>query len=105
MNLTMSTEAAYWIIALMALITLITRFAGAYFMSFVPINARVQRFIGAMSSSVLIALLTPIAIQGDMGAKAALAVTALVLLVLKKPLLAIVLGLCTAAMCRYVLSL
>ena len=52
----------------------------------------VRRFINAMSGSVLIALLAPLAAQGDGGAKLALLVTAGVALVLKKPLPAISAG-------------
>jgi uncharacterized membrane protein len=69
-------------------------------MDFVPINDRVQQFINAMSGSVLIALLTPLAINGDMGAKLALIATAITMLVLKKPLIAIAAGIVVAALVR-----
>ncbi|MFT4845596.1 MAG: putative membrane protein, partial [Marinobacter psychrophilus] len=77
-----------------------TRWGGIFIMDFVPINDRVQQFINAMSGSVLIALLTPLAINGDMGAKLALIATAITMLVLKKPLIAIAAGIVVAALVR-----
>ena len=88
------------IILIMALVTLATRWGGVFIMAFVPISRRVQQFIRAMSGSVLIALLAPLAAQGDGGAKLALLVTAGVALVLKKPLPAISAGIVTAALFR-----
>ena len=88
------------IILIMALVTLATRWGGVFIMAFVPISRRVQQFIRAMSGSVLIALLAPLAAQGDGGAKLALLVTAGVALVLKKPLPAISAGLVAAALFR-----
>ena len=64
------------IILIMALVTLATRWGGVCIMAFVPISRRVQQFIRAMSGSELIALLAPLAAQGDGGAKLALRVTA-----------------------------
>jgi uncharacterized membrane protein len=88
------------IVAVMALVTLATRWGGVYIMSFVPIGARVRRFITAMSSSVLVALLAPLAMQGDGGARLALVTTALVMLVWKHPLPAIAAGILAAAVFR-----
>lgn len=69
-------------------------------MSFVPIGPRVRRFIAAMSGSVLVAVLAPLALQGDGGARLALATTALAMLTLKKPLPAIAAGIIAAAVFR-----
>ena len=88
------------IILIMALVTLATRWGGVFIMAFVPISRRVQQFIRAMSGSVLIALLAPLAAPGDGGAKLALLVTAGVALVLKKPLPAISAGIVAAALFR-----
>jgi uncharacterized membrane protein len=100
----MSVESSGWglllIVAVMALVTLATRWGGVYVMSFVPIGPRVRRFIAAMSGSVLVAVLTPLAAQGDHGARAALATTALLMLALKKPLPAIAAGIVAAALFR-----
>lgn len=99
----MDIDALGWgpllIVALMALVTLATRWGGV-FVAYVPIGPRVRRFIAAMSGSVLVAVLTPMAAQGDAGARLALATTALVMLVVKKPLPAIAAGIVVAAVVR-----
>ena len=100
----MTIEATGWgtvlIIAVMALVTLATRWGGVWVMSHVPLKPIVKRFISAMSGSVLIAVLAPLALDGDIGAKAALIVTATAMLVLKKPLPSIMAGLISAALIR-----
>lgn len=88
------------IVLTMALVTLATRWGGVFVMSYVPISYRVQQFISAMSGSVLVAILTPLAIDGDMSARLALLTTAMVMLLVKKPLPAIAAGILVAAICR-----
>lgn len=88
------------IVAVMTLVTLATRWGGVYVMAFVPIGPRVRRFIAAMSGSVLVALLAPLAVNGDGGARLALVTTALVMLVFEKPLPAIAAGIVAAAVFR-----
>jgi uncharacterized membrane protein len=100
MSIDTAGACALIIIGVMAIVTLATRWGGIFIMDFVPINDRVQQFINAMSGSVLIALLTPLAINGDMGAKLALIATAITMLVLKKPLIAIAAGIVVAALVR-----
>lgn len=89
------------LVLIMAIVTLATRWGGVFVMSFVPINYRVQQFIGAMSGSVLVAVLTPLAVSGDNGARLALASTAVVMLMVKKPLPAIAAGIVAAALFRH----
>lgn len=89
------------LIALMALVTLVTRFGGVFLMSFVPISPRIESFINTMASSVLIAIIVPMAVAGDLGALAALLATGITMLVLRKPLPAISAGLVAAASVRY----
>lgn len=100
MSIDTAGAGALIIIGVMAIVTLATRWGGIFIMDFVPINDRVQQFINAMSGSVLIALLTPLAINGDVGAKLALLATAITMLVLKKPLIAIAAGIVVAALIR-----
>ncbi|RUO44381.1 branched-chain amino acid transporter [Aliidiomarina taiwanensis] len=88
------------LIALMALVTLATRLGGVYIMSLVPLKPRVQRFIQAMSGSVLIAILAPMALAGDAAARFAMLATIVVMLVVKKPLIAISCGVLAAALFR-----
>ena len=101
MSVETSTAGILLIIALMALVTLVTRFGGVFLMSFVKINPRVESFINAMASSVLIAILTPMAFDGDLGARLALGTTAVLMLVFRKPLPAIAAGILAAALARY----
>jgi uncharacterized membrane protein len=53
-----------------------------------------------MSASVLVAILAPIAIEGDLGARCALLATAITAVIFKKPLVAIGTGIITAAVIR-----
>jgi uncharacterized membrane protein len=100
----MNVETLGWgsllVVLIMAVVTLATRWGGVFVMSFVPISHRVRQFIGAMSGSVLVALLAPLALEGDGGARLALATTAVIMLVLKKPLPAIAAGMLVAAIYR-----
>ena len=100
----MTPEVSHWlafgVLLVMAVVTLITRWGGVWLMSWVPIGARVRRFIGAMSSSVLVALLAPLAFKGDASVRLALLATLVTMALMKKPLPAIALGLVVAAAYR-----
>lgn len=100
MSLEISTQYAVLIILIMAIVTLATRWGGMLIMSYIPIGPRVQRFIHAMSGSVLIAILAPVALEGDHGARLALLSTFIVMLISRKPLIAISAGILAAAMFR-----
>ncbi|MHC6528959.1 AzlD family protein [Vibrio proteolyticus] len=100
MNIETSFHGTLLIILAMAVVTLITRWGGVFVMSFIPIGYRVQQFITAMSGSVLVALLAPLAVEGDAGARLALLSTAVVMLLFKKPLPAIAVGILAAALTR-----
>ncbi|MCB1637363.1 MAG: AzlD domain-containing protein [Thiothrix sp.] len=101
MNIDVAESGALVIVLIMALVTLATRWGGVYVMSFVPIKARITQFIQAMSGSVLVALLAPMAMMGDNVARMALLTTAAVMLFLKKPLPAIASGIVAAALIRH----
>ena len=101
MTIETSTWGVLLVIAIMALVTLVTRLGGVFLMSFVTINPRIEGFINAMASSVLIAILTPMAFDGDIGARAALGTTAVLMLAFRKPLPAIVAGILAAGAVRY----
>jgi uncharacterized membrane protein len=100
MNVETAGAGTLLLVVIMGLVTLATRWGGVFVMSFVPINYRVQQFISAMSGSVLVAVLTPLAVNGDNGARLALLSTAVVMLLLKKPLPAIAAGIVAAALVR-----
>ena len=97
-------SGAVLIIAIMALVTLATRWGGVWVMGHVPLKPVVKRFISAMSSSVLIAVLAPLAMDGDAGARVALAVTALFMWLLRKPLPSVIAGMLSAALVRLTLA-
>ncbi|WP_166268912.1 AzlD family protein [Marinobacter caseinilyticus] len=103
MSIETDTFGILLIIAVMALVTLVTRVGGVFLMSFVTINPRVEGFINAMASSVLIAILTPMAFDGDWGARVALGTTAALMLAFRKPLPAITAGILAAAGTRYLI--
>ena len=100
MNIETAGTGSLIIILVMAVVTLVTRWAGVYIMSLVPIGDRVKLFIQAMSGSVLVAILTPMAVTGDNGARMALLTTTIIMLLLKKPLPAISCGIVAAALIR-----
>ncbi|MDO3720520.1 AzlD domain-containing protein [Marinobacter sp. chi1] len=91
------------LIAIMTLVTVATRFGGVFIMSYLRISPRVESFINTMASSVLIAIVVPMAVAGDAGALAALTVTAVMMLLLKKPLPAIAAGIAAAGLVRYLI--
>ncbi|TVP92219.1 MAG: AzlD domain-containing protein [Pseudomonadaceae bacterium] len=95
-----SGVSALMLIFAMALVTLSTRWGGVFVMSYIPIGYRVKQFIQAMSGSVLVALLAPLALTGDHGARLALLTTAVTMLLLKRPLPAIAAGILVAALYR-----
>jgi len=101
MNIDMLGMGPLIIIVAMALVTLVTRWGGVYVMSFVPFNNRIKAFIQGMSGSVLVAILAPVALTGDRGAQMALLTTAIVMLVFKRPLIAITFGIVVSALVRY----
>lgn len=101
MSLEISTSHVLLIVIIMAVVTLATRWGGVFIMSFVPIRDSIRRFIGAMSGSVLIAVLAPVAVEGDLGARLALLTTLVLILLIKRPLVAITSGFMMAALVRY----
>ena len=101
MTIETTPAGVFALILMMLVVTLATRFGGVFVMSFVRISPRIESFINTMASSVLIAIIVPMAFDGDAGAIAALTVTTIAMLVLKKPLPAIAAGIFAAASVRY----
>ncbi len=101
MSIETTTAGILALIAIMTLVTMVTRFGGVFLMSFVTINPRIESFINTMASSVLIAIIVPMAFSGDAGSLAALVVTAVIMLATKKPLPAIAAGIAAAGFVRY----
>lgn len=100
MTLPSTAVGAVMAILIMAVVTYVTRAGGVFVMSRVPIGPRVERFINAMAGSVLVAVITPMAMQGDWGARLALVATLVVMLTTQKALAAISAGILAAALWR-----
>lgn len=96
-----STLGILLIIAVMALVTIATRLLGSFLMEHIPLKQRTESFIAAMASSVLIAVVVPMAFAGDLGARAALLTTGALVLISGRILPAIAAGLAAAALVRY----
>ncbi|MGI3130637.1 AzlD family protein [Halopseudomonas pachastrellae] len=97
MSIDSSGGGAVLLIGLMMAIALATRLGGVFILSVTPISHRMKRFIDSMSSSVLIALVAPLLITGDMGTRLALLVAATLMLIARNSLLSIAGGVITAA--------
>ncbi|NIC07964.1 AzlD family protein [Billgrantia bachuensis] len=102
MTLPSTAAGAVIAIMIMAFITYLTRAGGVFVMSRIPIGPKVERFINAMAGSVLVAVITPMAVQGDWGARLALLATLVMMLTTQKALAAITAGIVTAALWRLV---
>ncbi|WP_163558471.1 AzlD domain-containing protein [Halomonas sp. NO4] len=100
MTLPASLAGTLLAIVIMALVTYLTRSGGVFVMSRVPIGPRVERFINAMAGSVLVAVITPMAVHGDWGARLALVATLGMMLATRKALVAIAAGILAAALWR-----
>ncbi|WP_111415384.1 AzlD family protein [Billgrantia lactosivorans] len=100
MSLPATLAGAVTAILLMALVTYLTRAGGVFVMSRVPIGPKVERFINAMAGSVLVAVIAPMAVQGDWGARLALLATLAVMLTTQRTLAAITAGIVAAALWR-----
>ena len=85
---------------IMALVTYSTRISGAVVMSFVPLSPGVKRFLAAISGSVLVAIIVPPAVHGDMAAQGAV-ISAIGMMVLKRnTVLAMSVGVLVAILIR-----
>lgn len=76
-------------LVVMALVTFTTRIGGFLVMIWIPLSARVQRFLEALSGSVLVALVLPMAIHGDLAGQLALLVAAITMLATRNSVAAI----------------
>ncbi|KFC50856.1 branched-chain amino acid transporter [Halomonas sp. SUBG004] len=88
-------------ITLMAVIAYGSRVLGLMVMSHVPLGPRVRQFVDAMSSSVLIAVITPIIVHGDGGVRLAAIAAGTVAVVLRSPMVSIAMGMLCAAGWRW----
>ncbi|PAU79430.1 AzlD family protein [Halomonas salipaludis] len=87
-------------ISLMVVIAYGSRVLGLLIMSNVPLGPRVRRFVDAMSSSVLIAVITPMIVHGDGGVRLAAIAAGAVAVGFRSPLASIAVGMMCAALWR-----
>lgn len=87
-------------LAVMAVTTFATRAGGLVIMSRVPISPRVERFLEALSGSVLVAIAAPATVNGDIATKIAVAASVVTMMAFKNTLLAMLLGVVVAALVR-----
>lgn len=88
-------------IMLMVVIAYGSRVLGLLVMSHVPLGPYVRRFVDAMSSSVLIAVITPMVVHGDGGTRLAAVAAGAVAIGLRSPLASIAVGMFCAAWWRW----
>lgn len=98
--MTLTPLTSLVVILVMGLVAFFTRIAGVLIMSRMPIGPRAERFIYAMAGSALVAIVVPLAITGDTAARVSLVVTSLVMIVTRKTMLAIFLGVVSTAAWR-----
>lgn len=94
----MMTSNLTLIIIGMAIVTYLTRIGGIWVMSRVRVTPVIERFLDAMSGSVLVAFIVPEALEGGWTVWVATAVTIAVMLLKKQMLLAVLSGVATAAL-------
>jgi uncharacterized membrane protein len=88
-------------ISLMVVIAYGSRVLGLVVMSHVPLGPYVRRFVDAMSSSVLVAVITPMVVHGDGGVRVAAVAAGAVAMGLRRPLVSIAVGMFCAASWRW----
>jgi uncharacterized membrane protein len=88
------------VIVAMAAVTLSLRLGGYFLMSYVTVTPRVRRMLDALPGSVIAAAVLPVALQGGPVAIAAVALAMLAMYLSRSDIVAIVVGVGTAALLR-----
>ena len=96
----MSDTDALLVVAMMAVITLVTRFGGIFFMGFMPLTERVDAFLRYLAGSVFVALVVPAVARGGTAAMIAVGVSVAAMLVTRKALISMAIGVAAAALYR-----
>lgn len=90
------------VIVVMTLVTTLNRMAGFYVMRYVPITARMRRILDALPGAVLVALLAPGAVRGDLAMLSGLAVAIICARLVRNDLLPVGAAMAAAALVRAV---
>ncbi len=88
-------------LGVIAVVTYITRVGGLVIMSRMSITKRIERSLGALAGSVLVAIVAPSTLEGDLAAKAAVMVAIVMMLLTRNAVLAMVTGLVAAVAIRF----
>ena len=102
--LSISTVALMAILG-MAVVTYVTRAGGFWLMGHISITPRIERFLRQMASGVLIAIVTAAAMNGDAAMWIGLGAVLAVMLLLRRSMTAILIGMAIAAALRQFLPL
>jgi len=89
----------------MAIATLLTRIGGFWMMSYVTVSPRLERFLRHTAGGVLVAIVTAAVMKGDPAMWAGLAAAVTVMLVLRKSMTAILIGMVIAIGLRHFMAL
>lgn len=96
---------ALLVIAGMTAVTYATRIGGILLMRLVPITPRVEAFLRHLSSSVLVALVVPAVLRGDVAGYVAVAVSMIAMFAIRNAVGAMALGVVAAAVLRQLIAL
>lgn len=94
----MTVELEPWIaVAIASIVTFGTRALGPAIATWLPSTRRAQRFLDSLSTSVVVAIVTGFLARGTLREATAIAAGALVMVLLRRPLLSIVIAVLVAA--------
>lgn len=85
----------------MAVATFITRASGIWLMGYVTFSPRIERFLRHMASGVLMSIVVAALAKGDASMWLALPVACAVMLIFKRQMAAMLLGVVVTALLRY----
>ena len=92
--------SSFIVILGMAAVTYAARFGGVLSMRFVPITPRMTSTLRHLSSSVMVAIVAPAAVEGDNAVRLAVIVSALLMALTRRLTLAMLAGVAAAAILR-----
>ncbi|HLT77331.1 MAG TPA: AzlD domain-containing protein [Ferrovibrio sp.] len=87
----------------MAVATYVTRAGGFWLMGHITLTPRIERFLRNMANGVLIAIITAAAMRGDVAMWIGLAAVLAVMLLFRRSMTAILIGMAIAAALRQLL--
>lgn len=97
----MSDSAAFLAIAVMAIVTYLTRVAGVWLVSLAPVTRRVERLLHHVSGSVLAALTVSVIFSGDIATAVGAGAAAIAMLATRSSITALVVGVLCAVIIRH----